>query len=196
MIVKKAVAFAEEAHRGAVRKGTTIPYITHPLETAVIVAAMTRDREVIAAAVLHDVVEDAKVSEQELREQFGDRVAALVLAETEDKTKTWIERKSATIEHLKQATIEEKMLVLGDKLSNIRNSARDYLLQGDRFWERFNEKRKEVQGWYYDSVAQGLKDLAQYPEYQEYVELCRMVFHEGGLYSEENGSCEAASSEQ
>lgn len=177
MIVKKAVAFAEQAHRGAVRKGTTIPYITHPLEAAVIVASMTRDREVIAAAVLHDVVEDAGVSGQELREQFGDRVADLVLAETEDKSKSWMERKSATIEHLKHAAIEEKMLVLGDKLSNIRCSARDYLLEGENFWQRFNEKRKELHGWYYDGVARGLFELAQYPEYQEFVTLCRMVFH-------------------
>ncbi len=65
MIVKKAVAFAERAHRGAVRKGTGIPYITHPMDTAVIMATMTEDKELIAAAILHDVVEDAGVTEQD-----------------------------------------------------------------------------------------------------------------------------------
>lgn len=178
MIVKKAVAFAREAHKGAVRKGTDIPYIVHPMETAVIVASMTKDPEMIAAALLHDVVEDAGVTEEQLKEAFGQRVTALVMAETEDKTKSWLERKSATIEHLKQASREEKILVLGDKLSNIRSTARDYMLLGEVFWNRFNEKRKERHQWYYEGVAERLKELADYPQYQEYQRLCRLVFHE------------------
>ena len=76
-MVRKAALFAAKAHEGAVRKGSNIPYITHPMETAVIVSMMTDDKEVIAAALLHDVIEDAGVSEDELREQFGDRVAWL-----------------------------------------------------------------------------------------------------------------------
>lgn len=178
MIVKKAVAFAEAAHRGAVRKGTNIPFITHPLDTAVIVASLTEDKELIAAAVLHDVVEDAGVKEGELREIFGDRVTGLVMAETEDKTKSWAERKAATLDHLLHASREEKILVLGDKLSNIRSTARDYMLLGEVFWNRFNEKRKERHQWYYEGVAERLKELADYPQYQEYQRLCRLVFHE------------------
>lgn len=176
-MIKKAVKFAELAHKGAVRKGTRIPYITHPLETAVIVASITSDKEIIAAAVLHDVVEDAGVTAEELNVQFGSRVAALVMAESEDKSKSWLERKSATLEHLKTAGRDEKIIVLGDKLSNIRCTARDYLLQGERFWERFNEKRKEMHSWYYEGVAKELKELEEYPEYHEYLQLCQLVFH-------------------
>ena len=69
-MVKKAAAFAERAHRGAVRKGTAIPYITHPLEAAVIVASITEDQELIAAALLHDVMEDAGVSREKLKAEF------------------------------------------------------------------------------------------------------------------------------
>ena len=72
-MVKKAAAFAERAHRGAVRKGTAIPYITHPLEAAVIVASITEDQELIAAALLHDVMEDAGVSREKLKAEFGSR---------------------------------------------------------------------------------------------------------------------------
>lgn len=187
MIVKKAVAFAERAHRGAVRKGTGIPYITHPMDTAVIMATMTEDKELIAAAILHDVVEDAGVTEQELKCQFGLRVAELVMAETEDKSRSWLERKSATIKHLKTASREEKLLVLADKLSNIRSTARDYLLVGESFWERFNEKKKSCHCWYYEGVAEGLKDLKEYPQYQEYVELCRLVFHGQELFLGDEG---------
>lgn len=182
MIVKKAVAFAEAAHRGAVRKGSGIPYIVHPMETAVIVASMTKDRELIAAAVLHDVIEDAGVTGQELKESFGSRITELVLAETEDKSKSWMERKASTIEHLKHASIEEKILVLGDKLSNIRSTAKDYFLTGESFWNRFNEKRKALHCWYYEGVAGQLEELSAYPQYQEYVTLCRMVFHGQELF--------------
>lgn len=175
-MVKRAVAFAEKAHRGAVRKGSGIPYITHPLEAAVIVASITQDQELIAAALLHDVIEDAGVTRDELETEFGSRVAELVAAESEDKSKSWHERKAATIEHLKTATWEEKVVVLGDKLSNIRCTARDYLLLGEELWNRFNEKRPELHGWYYLGVAEQLKEFGALPEYQEYVKLCSMVF--------------------
>lgn len=175
-MIRKAAAFAEQAHRGAVRKGTVIPYITHPLEAAVIVASVTEDPELIAAALLHDVIEDAGVSRRQLEEEFGKRVADLVAAETEDKTKCWKERKGATLEHLKTASWEEKLVVLGDKLSNIRCTARDYFLLGEQIWERFNEKRKEQHGWYYLGVAERLQELGDLPAYQEYVKLCRMIF--------------------
>ena len=102
-MVRKAALFAAKAHEGAVRKGSNIPYITHPMETAVIVSMMTDDKEVIAAALLHDVIEDAGVSEDELREQFGDRVAWLVAKESEDKSRTWEERKATTIKKLETA---------------------------------------------------------------------------------------------
>ena len=102
-MIEEAAAFAAQAHHGTFRKGTQIPYITHPMEAAVIVSGFTDDPEMIAAALLHDVVEDTGVTEEEIRERFGSRVACLVANETEDKTKSWRERKGATIQHLKSA---------------------------------------------------------------------------------------------
>lgn len=177
-MIQKAVAFAAKAHEGAVRKGTKVPYITHPLETAVIVSMMTRDEDMIIAALLHDVVEDAGVSEQQLRENFGDRVTSFVMAESEDKSKTWEQRKGATIEHVLHASRELKILTLGDKLSNMRSTAKDYMLIGDEIWQRFNEKRKEKHAWYYLGIADALKELEAYPYYQEYINLCNFVFLE------------------
>ena len=97
-MVKKAAEFARKVHEGKLRKGSMVPYIVHPFEAAVIVSGMTDDPEVISAALLHDVIEDAGISYEELKMQFGSRVADLVLAESEDKSRTWKERKSATIE--------------------------------------------------------------------------------------------------
>lgn len=177
-MIKEAVEFAKRAHEGMVRKGTAVPYIVHPLETAVIVALITDDEEMIAAALLHDVVEDTPVTGEEVREQFGDRVASLVLAESEDKSKSWWERKQDKITHLNTASKDVKILALADKLSNLRSTSRDYLLLGEEIWNRFNEKKKASHAWYYWGMAKGLEELSQYPAYEEYVGLCRKVFGE------------------
>ena len=179
-MIREAAEFAEKAHRGSFRKGSDIPYITHPLETAVIASMMSDDEEVIAAALLHDTIEDAGVSYGELKEHFGRHVADLVAEESEDKSKTWLERKSRTIEHLRTAGREIKILTLADKLSNIRSTARDYILVGEKLWERFNVKEKEKHAWYYNSMVELLGELKEYPEYQEYVRLCRSVFGRTG----------------
>ena len=177
-MIRKAAVFAANAHKGAVRKGGNIPYITHPLDTALIVSSLTEDEELIAAAILHDTIEDAGVTFREIEGEFGRRVAELVAGETEDKSRSWRERKQATIDRLKGAGRDEKILALGDKLSNLRNTARDYLLDGDAVFERFNMKEKRWQGWYYTSMAEAFKELESFPEYREYVRLCQMVFGE------------------
>lgn len=177
-MIEKAAAFAAKAHEGMVRKGSQIPYIVHPLETAVIARMMTSDEELICAALLHDVVEDAGITAEELEREFGRRVAALVLEETEDKTKSWKERKHATLVHLEHASREIKILILADKLSNLRTTARDFFYVGDDVWLRFNEKRKSEQAWYYRGIARGLAELREFPAYEEYIRLCEMVFGE------------------
>ena len=169
-MIDRAAKFAEQAHKGTHRKGTRIPYIVHPLETALIASMLTNDEEILAAALLHDTIEDTGVTYEDLKQEFGTRVADLVAAESEDKSKTWIERKGHTLEHLKTASQAEKILTMADKLSNIRSMARDYLLV---------VKDREKQAWYYTSMIDLLKDLNETPEYQEYVRLCGKVF--GGI---------------
>lgn len=105
-LIDKAIIFAAKAHQGTTRKGKKRPYILHPLEAMTIVAGLTDDEEVIAAAVLHDTVEDTDTKPAEIASIFGDRVAELVMAESEDKmvdlpaTASWEARKQATIDHL------------------------------------------------------------------------------------------------
>lgn len=184
MILDNAIIFAINAHRGQFRKGEKVPYILHPMEAAVVVGTMTADDEILAAAVLHDTVEDTDATIEQIREQFGERIAALVAAESENKREdqpaasTWKIRKVETIEHLKTAPIEVKMLTLGDKLSNIRSMYRDHLRLGDELWQRFNQKDKNEHRWYYESLAECLSDLAEYPAYREYTDLVAKVFAE------------------
>lgn len=177
-MIEEAAAFAARAHQGVFRKGTTIPYITHPMETAVIVSGFTGDPEMIAAAMLHDVIEDAGVTREELEQRFGARVAALVADESEDKSLCWQARKGSTVERLRTASRENKILALADKLSNMRCTARDYMVMGDAIWDRFNEKDKEKHAWYYRGIGKAVEELSGHFYYEEYQLLCRSVFGE------------------
>jgi myo-inositol-1(or 4)-monophosphatase len=184
-ILDKAIVFAVQAHSGMVRKGTKTPYILHPLEAAAIVATMTDDEEVIAAAVLHDVLEDTPVTVNQLTEEFGQRVTAFVSAESENKredipaTETWKLRKQETIDALyNEKHPDVKMIALGDKLSNVRAMYRDYQAIGDKLWNRFNQKDKSEHGWYYRSIADATRELSNYPAWKEYAQLVSLVFLE------------------
>ena len=182
-LLDRAIRFASDAHRNTPRKGTMIPYILHPLEAAAIVASVTEDIEVIAAAVLHDTVEDNKsISLDDIEQQFGTRIRNLVAAESEakeeDKAGSWFRRKDATIRHLKEhASEEERIIALGDKLSNIRAMYKDQQQVGDALWERFNQKDKHQHELYYQSVAQALTSLSGHPAHKEYCDLMNRVFH-------------------
>ncbi len=184
-LMDRAIIFATRAHSGTYRKGTTIPYIVHPIEVAAIVATMTDDPDMIAAAVLHDVVEDTDTTIEEVRYFFNERIAELVAAESEDKRKdlppqeTWMLRKSEMLEFLRtKATREAKMLALADKLSNLRSIHRDQEAVGDVLWQRFNEKRKEKHGWLYSQTAEALSDLSDTFAWQEYRDLVKRTFEE------------------
>ena len=162
-MIEKAMKFATRAHEGQFRKGTQRPYIVHPAEVSEIVAEMTDDEDVICAAVLHDTIEDCEGVSQHI-----------VAQESEDKSKSWMERKTLTIEHLRTAPWEVQMVGLADKLSNMRDIDRDYPVAGERLWERFRMKDKAVIGWYYkgvrDALADAFKDEKLYQEYCGLVE--------------------------
>ena len=174
----RAIEFATKAHAGQFRKGTKRPYIVHPIEVGDIVSTMTTDEEVISAAILHDTIEDCSgVSQRILAQTFSERVASMVAQESEDKSRTWMERKTATIEHLRTAPREVQMIGLADKLSNMRDIDRDYPIAGEELWNRFRMKDKETIGWYYKGVRAALKDsCAGVGAYEEYCRLIRKNF--------------------
>ncbi len=181
--IDRAVVFAVKAHQGEPRKGKTIPYIIHLMEAAAIVAGMTDDFQIIAAALLHDSIEDTDVTFEELEAEFGSRVAALVAALTEKKRpelppeETWRLRKQETIDSLnKERDVAVKMLAVGDKLSNMRAIYRDHLALGDQLWQPFHEKDPKKQAWYYRSVLEATAELNSHPAWQEYKELWEKVF--------------------
>lgn len=173
-MINKAVEFATKAHEGQFRKGTKRPYIVHPVEVGDIVSGMTKDEEVISAALLHDTIEDCEgVTQRVLAQEFSERVAWIVAQESEDKSLSWMERKKSTIEHLRNAPREVKMVGLADKLSNMRDIDRDYPVYGEELWNRFRMKDKNMIGWYYKGIRDVLKpDFAGIDAYEEY---CRLI---------------------
>ena len=181
-ILDKVICYAVEAHSGATRKGGNTPYIVHPLEAAAIAATLTDDREIVAAAVLHDTVEDTDTTDRDICNRFGARVAALVAADSENKradvppSQSWRIRKRETLDRLEHATRDEQIIVLADKLSNIRSLYRDYAATGDKVWEKFNQKDKSAHAWYYKGIAERLPALVGTVAYKEYAELCNRVF--------------------
>ena len=185
-LVSEAIAFAVKAHDGMRRKKSDAPYILHPMEAAVIVGTMTDDQHLIAAAVLHDVVEDAGVALEEIREKFGQRVWELVGSETEDKreelppSQTWRIRKEESLAVLKNADdIAVLMVWLGDKLANMRAIYRDHKVEGPAMWQRFNQKDENEQAWYYRSIATLTERLSDTAAWLEYKTLTELVFGKG-----------------
>ena len=182
-LVSEAIAFAVKAHDGMRRKKSEAPYILHPMEAAVIVGTMSADQNLIAAAVLHDVVEDAGVNIEEVEEKFGKRVRELVESETEDKRAdlppeaTWRIRKEETLEVLKNADDISVLIVwLGDKLANMRSIYRDFKVEGNAMWQRFNQKNVEEQAWYYRSIVNLTSRLSDTSAWLEYKTLTELVF--------------------
>ena len=108
----------------------------------------------------------------------NDELAAESEKKEDDEAESWVRRKKSTIEYLKDyATEEEKIIALGDKLSNIRAMYRDRETIGDKLWERFNQKDKYQHGWYYQSVGEALASLSKHPAYREYCNLVEQVFY-------------------
>lgn len=182
-LISEAIRFAVRAHDGMRRKGSDSAYILHPIEAAAIVGSMTEDPEIIAAALLHDVVEDTKITAEEIEAAFGARVKALVLSETEDKRAelpsedTWLIRKQEAICKLQNTTdAAVKMLYVGDKLSNIRALERDLKRMGDAVWQQFHQKDPAMHRWYYTAIAEATKELKDTQAWQEYDRLVKNVF--------------------
>ena len=182
-LVSEAINFAVKAHDGMRRKKSDAPYILHPMEAAVIVGTMSSDQNLIAAAALHDVVEDAGITIEEIEEKFGKRVRELVGSETEDKRAdlppedTWRIRKEESLADLASTDdIGVLMVWMGDKLANMRAIYRDFKVEGHALWQRFNQKDVKQQAWYYRTIAELTKRISDTSAWIEYNALTDIVF--------------------
>lgn len=164
-LVFKAIRLVADAHEGQYRKGTRLPYIVHLVNVMKTLVDLGCDDEIVAAGILHDVVEDTSLELKDVEGYFGNRVASLVKGASEvremdngyDEIASWQTRKEHTIAFLASEAKEDQLLITcADKLDNITAIKEDYLKLGEALWERFNAG-KERQHWYYTQMAHSFK---------------------------------------
>lgn len=152
-LINSAIAFACKAHKGQFRKGTDTPYISHPFGVGMLLAKFNYPDELIAAGLLHDCVEDTSVTLGQIEAEFGAKIAEIVKGCSEpNKGAAWEDRKKHTIEYLKTAPMDIKIVSCADKLQNVQSIIVDHGKYGEALWERFNAG-KERQIWYYSSLV-------------------------------------------
>ena len=183
-LLEEAIIYSTVMYQGKVRKLGSSPFILHPLEVAQILSTMTDDMEIIAAGVLHDIVEDTDGTLPEIQKRFGERVAMLVDSETEnsfpgeERSESWKRRKEESLEALRRSTdIGVKMLWLADKLSNMRSLAGSYGELGEKVWDQLNQKDPSAHRWYYRTVAEYVEmDLNKTGSYKEYIDRINYIW--------------------
>jgi (p)ppGpp synthase/HD superfamily hydrolase len=162
-LIKKALVIAFEYHKNQKRKGNNSPYITHILDVArLLLAEPSASENTIIAGILHDTLEDTKYTPAQLKEDFGSEVLELVLFMTEpgkditttkdQKRQNWKQRKQHTIEACQNATYDQILLTIADKLSNLHSIKEDLLIMGDNIWSYFNAPKADI-CWYYRELG-------------------------------------------
>jgi len=160
-----ALTYAVEAHGNQRRKGTDVPYVSHLLGVCSLVLEAGGSPDEAIAALLHDAIEDAGVTREEICDRFGESVAEIVsgCSDTDAVPKPpWRERKVAYIERLAMEGEGVWLVSLADKVHNARATLADYRALGDELWGRFNAGRDD-QLWYYQQLAEQFKRLRPGP---------------------------------
>lgn len=178
----RALEFAIKAHSGVERRGKGFPYIVHPMEAVSIVATITNDQEILAAAALHDVVEDTNYSLDDIKQKFGERVAYLVSSETDlvvdgkSESESWKERKQYAIDRLAKLDRDAKIVSIGDKLSNARAMLQDYEEMGEELWNKFHVTDPKLHKWHYEGLRDSFSELKGTFAYEEFSDIIDKLF--------------------
>ena len=166
-LIEKALALALRAHEGQMRKDAPTPYLVHPVRVAILLARYGFPDEVVAAGLVHDVVEDTDVSLEEIRQELGEQVAALVAPVTHDDTLPWEEKKKAYIESVRAASEGAKAVATADKIANAESLLAAHAREGSAVWGYFNAG-KEKKLWFEASMLAMLQESWPHPLVEAY----------------------------
>lgn len=183
-LIQKAILMAMEAHKGQVRKGDgKTPYILHPLEVGITLSYYTASEELIAAAILHDVIEDSSIKASEIKQEFGEEVCDAVELLTENKKiEDWAERKAENLNRLSQ----NKTIYIIKAVDSLVNMKELFALiedQGEAVWKRFNAS-KEMKMAYFEKIFNEIKAdlpaslLEQYVSTMKDLQYSHLIHHE------------------
>lgn len=157
-LLERALRVSATAHQGQLRKGSTLPYFSHPAAVALILMRAGFDDDVIlAAAVLHDTLEDTEVTADCLQAEFPSEVCEIVNGASERKRDgagkplPWLQRKQEHIERVRHAALKIRAVVLADKLHNLHAIVADHKVSRS-VWRRFNASKVDVL-WYHDEIV-------------------------------------------
>jgi (p)ppGpp synthase/HD superfamily hydrolase len=156
--MESALRRAAVWHCGQTRRSSGVPYVQHVVAVAMVLDRLGFPEEVVVAGLLHDAVEDAEATVEEIAAEFGPEVAALVAAASERKLdaqglkRPWIDRKTEHLEALREASVEARAVALADKLHNLTSLLHD-LRAGVPIWSSFNAERDQVLWYYRTAIA-------------------------------------------
>lgn len=170
----QARRFAEEKHAGQTRKGSTVPYIVHPVAVMEFLKEEGADETTLIAALLHDTIEDTDTTYDEIAALFGAEVADLVAQESENKALTWKERKSQTVAHIQKASRAVQLIACADKLHNLTGILADREALGEAVWLLFSAPKAESV-WYYTAIRDALSALEGVGIYERYKKLVEKI---------------------
>jgi len=173
--IKKAFDLVYEKHRNQKRKLQNIPYIVHILDVTSILMKNNCSERVIVSGILHDIIEDTDVTIDEIRNQFGTEVSEIVSKLSEDKSKTWEERKQKNMDTLMHGSEEMMLVRCADILSNAKDLIFYIDVYGEDMWSLF-KRGKDKQEWYYRGLLDSLVVIKNYQMYKEYNELVNKIF--------------------
>ena len=166
-IYETALKIAIRAHAGQVRKHDGSAYINHPIMVGKILERAGFSEAVVAAGLVHDVLEDTSVTEGELRSELGDGVVDIVLAVSEDKNLPWEERKEKYVKTVVAGGESVWAVSVADKIHNARDLICFHETHGPESWKVFN-RGKEKKVWFEKLVYSELSKVWQHPLLDEY----------------------------
>ncbi len=171
-LIEKAIRIAASAHFNQTRKADGMLYITHPIAVALKLAKQGFSDTVIAAALVHDVLEDTDYSADKLKKELGNEVFKIVKAVTNDKSLEWEDKKIKYIEIVRNGTEEAKAVAVADKIHNIESLMIVHAKDGPKIWKRFN-RGKEKKIWFEKNFLEMIKETWKHPLVEEYEKLIR-----------------------
>lgn len=155
-----ATRVAADAHDGQFRKGTRVPYLVHPLRVAAVLSHAGLGDTVVAAAILHDTIEDTNVTIEELRRRFPPHVCDLVVSATEpDKSASWENRKTRAVAQVADLATDALCLLCVDKIDNLESLRENLDVEGEKAWRRFSRGR-DLQRWYHTTMLDAVRAAA------------------------------------
>jgi len=172
--IEKATEIMLVAHKNQKRKTDDSLYVIHPLMVALKLSQNNFSEAVIAAAMVHDVLEDTDFPPQELKKELGKEVFAIVEAVTEDKNLLWERRKQKYIDIVENSNINTKTVSIADKIHNLESLIATHKIIGKKIWSKFN-RDKDKKMWFEKELLKVFKKTWDHPLVKEYENLIKQA---------------------